>query len=117
MKQLKEVNFFLPLTESSISYRRASGTQPAGFQSTVIEQILPYGESYQVIGFPVLLKLSLYCVTPLYLAVKNLPANAGDVRDTASVSGLERSPGEGHGNPVFFLGESHGQRNLARYSP
>ena len=59
MKQLKEVNFFLPLTESSISYRRASGTRPAGFQSTVIEQILPYGESYQVIGFPVLLKIIL----------------------------------------------------------
>ena len=31
----------------------------------------------------------------------------------------EDSPGGGHGNPtpVFFPGESHGQRSLAGYSP
>ena len=34
------------------------------------------------------------------LVVKNLFANAGDLRDTGSVSGLGRSPGEGHGNPI-----------------
>ena len=27
------------------------------------------------------------------------------------------SPGGGHGNPVFLLGESHGQRSLAGCSP
>ena len=31
--------------------------------------------------------------------VKNLPANAGDVRDTGSIPGSGRSPGGGHGNP------------------
>ena len=31
--------------------------------------------------------------------VKKLPADAGDVRDSGSVPGLGRSPGEGHGNP------------------
>ena len=31
---------------------------------------------------------------------KNLPANAGDVRDSGSVLGLGRSPGGGHGNPL-----------------
>ena len=35
--------------------------------------------------------------------VKNLPANAGDVRDTSSVLGLEPSPGEGNGNLVQYL--------------
>ena len=30
--------------------------------------------------------------------VKNLPANAGDVRDVASISGSGRSSGGGHGN-------------------
>ena len=30
--------------------------------------------------------------------VKNLPANAGDVRDVGSVPGLGRSLGGGHGN-------------------
>ena len=43
------------------------------------------------------------------LVVKNLPANAGDIRDADSVPGSERSPGEGHGNTTVFLpGEYHG---------
>ena len=33
---------------------------------------------------------------------KNLPANAGDVRDAGSVPGLGRSPIEGHGNPPQY---------------
>ena len=36
------------------------------------------------------------------LTVKNLPANAGDVRDSGSVPGLRRSPGGWHGNPVYY---------------
>ena len=32
-------------------------------------------------------------------AVKNLPANAGDM---GSISGSGRSPGEGHGNPLLY---------------
>ena len=31
--------------------------------------------------------------------VKNLPTNAGDV---SSIPGLERSPGEGNGNPLQY---------------
>ena len=34
------------------------------------------------------------------LVVKNLPANAGDIRDAGSIPGLGRSPGEGNGNPL-----------------
>ena len=34
--------------------------------------------------------------------VKNLPADAGDVRDTGSVLRLGRSPGEGHGNLLQY---------------
>ena len=33
------------------------------------------------------------------LVVKNLPANAGDIRDMGSTPGSGRSPGEGKGNP------------------
>ena len=33
------------------------------------------------------------------LALKNLPANAGDVKYVGLIPGLERSPGRGHGNP------------------
>ena len=36
------------------------------------------------------------------LVVKNLPANAGDIRDTGSIPGLGRSPGGGHGNPLQY---------------
>ena len=32
--------------------------------------------------------------------VKNPPANAGDARDSGSISGLERSLGEGNGYPL-----------------
>ena len=34
--------------------------------------------------------------------VKNLPANAGDVREEGSIAGLERSSGGGHGNPLQY---------------
>ena len=33
------------------------------------------------------------------LVVKNLPANAGDIRDAGSIPGSGRSPGAGNGNP------------------
>ena len=34
--------------------------------------------------------------------VKNLPANAGDVRDADLILGSRRSPGGGHGNPLQY---------------
>ena len=36
--------------------------------------------------------------------VRNLPANAGDVRDVGSIPGSGRSPGGGHGNPLQYPG-------------
>ena len=36
------------------------------------------------------------------LVVKNLPANAGNIRDLGSIPGLGRSPGGGHGNPLQY---------------
>ena len=32
--------------------------------------------------------------------IKNLPANAGDIREAGSNPGLGRSPGGGHGKPL-----------------
>ena len=44
---------------------------------------------------------SLYIwASQVALVVKNLPANAGDLRDVGSSPGLGRSPGGGHGNPL-----------------
>ena len=34
------------------------------------------------------------------LVIKNLPANAGDIRDVDLIPGLGRSPGIGNGNPL-----------------
>ena len=34
--------------------------------------------------------------------VKNLPTNAEDARDMGSVTGLERSPEGGNGNPLQY---------------
>ena len=36
------------------------------------------------------------------LVVKNPPANSGDIRDVGLVSGLGRSPGGEHGNPLQY---------------
>ena len=38
----------------------------------------------------------------MVLVVKNLPANAGDIRDAGSIHGMGRSPGEGNGNPLQY---------------
>ena len=36
------------------------------------------------------------------LVVKNLPVNAGDIRDAGSIPGLGGSPGDGHGNSLQY---------------
>ena len=53
------------------------------------------------------------------LVVKNSPANAGDTGNAASIPGSGRSPGgrAWQTTSIFSLGESHGQRSLAGYSP
>ena len=40
-----------------------------------------------------------YWASQVALVVKDLPANAGDIRDTSLIPGLGRSSGEGNGNP------------------
>ena len=51
--------------------------------------------------------------------VKNLPADAGDIRDLGSIPGSGRPPGGGHGNPLQYscLENPHGQKSLVGYSP
>ena len=53
------------------------------------------------------------------LVVKNLPANAADIRDAGSIPGLGRSPGGGNSNPFqdSSLENPHGWRSLAGYRP
>ena len=42
---------------------------------------------------------SIFWTSQVALAVKNLPANAGDIRDLGSIPRLGRSPGVGNGTP------------------
>ena len=55
--------------------------------------------------------ISLSSASQVALVIKSPSANAGDVRDVGSVSGLGRSPGGGNGNPLqcSFLEKLHGQ--------
>ena len=39
----------------------------------------------------------------MVLVGKNLPANAGDIRDTGLILGSGRSPGGGHGNSLQYF--------------
>ena len=43
-----------------------------------------------------------YRASQVALAVKNLPANAGELRDTGSIPRSGRSSGEGHGNSLQY---------------
>ena len=48
---------------------------------------------------------TLHCTgqaSPVALVVKNLPANAGDIRDMSSIPGLGRSPEVEYGNPLQY---------------
>ena len=49
-----------------------------------------------------------------WLSGKESACNAGDLD---SILGLGRSPEGGHGNPLQYSGEFHGQRSLVVYSP
>ena len=43
-----------------------------------------------------------FWASQMLLAVKNPPANPGDIRDMGSIPGLGRSPGGEHGNPLQY---------------
>ena len=49
--------------------------------------------------------------------VKNLPANAGDVRDVGSIPGKIPWWRKWQPTQIFLPGESYGQRSLTGYSP
>ena len=56
------------------------------------------GWKFQVSNYSLVFLLT----SPLAVVVKNLLANAGDIRDACSIPGLGRSPGGGHGNPLQY---------------
>ena len=64
---------------------------------------MPQGVSHNVFIKQILSCLILWSwASQVVLVVKNLPANAGDLRDMGSTLGLGRSPGGGHGNSLQY---------------
>ena len=63
--------------------------------------------------------LLYHMASQVALAVKNLPANAGDSRDAGLIPGPGRSSRVGNGNLLqySFLENPHGQRSLVGYDP
>ena len=47
-------------------------------------------------------KVDMYGTSQVVLVVKNLSANARDIRDTGLIPGSGRSPEGGHGNPLQY---------------
>ena len=76
----------------------------------------PWGATCVCVRMHVFVYVLYIEVSLLAQAVKNLPCNAGDL---GSISGLGRSPGGEHGNPLEYscLKNREGQRSLAGYSP
>ena len=71
--------------------------------------------------------ITLYCIrdklpTPVFLGFpggSDGKESTSNARDLGSMPGLERYPGEGHGNPLQYscLENPHAQRSLVGYSP
>ena len=60
-----------------------------------------------------------YWSSQVVLVVKNLSANAGDLRYMGSIPGSGRFHKGGHDNPLQYscLESPHGQKSLVGYSP
>ena len=75
-------------------FSKIAGTESEG-ESTVILSIKCHLNQFYYITKQI-------SASQVALVVKNLPTNAGDVRDVGSVPGSGRSPGEGNGNLLQY---------------
>ena len=64
--------------------------------SPVIKVLFKHNHTYLCIAY------GHFWTISVVLVVKNPPANAGDARNVDSIPGLERSSGEGNGNPLQY---------------
>ena len=81
-----------------------TGGKSHAFFFSVLQTEPHLGGNWEIIG-----------ASQVVLVVKNLPANAGDVREAGLIPGLGRSLGGGHASPLQYsrLDNPHGQRSLA----
>ena len=59
-------------------------------------------KNYGIYSFNYVANFFLLRASQVVLVVKNLPANAGDLRDTCSIPETGRFPGGEHGNPLQY---------------
>ena len=72
-----------------------------------------------------MLELGICFLSFFFLKLKGFPCGSDgkestcNMGDLGSIPGLERFPGGGHGNPLYYscLENPHGQRSLVGYSP
>ena len=82
----------------SIEYSRKHKRQPS---TTLYSKRGIKDENNQKVGFGPKYSWAAWA-SWVALVIKNLPANAGDTRDTGSIPGLGRSPVGGNGNPLQY---------------
>ena len=108
-------------THSSILAWRIPGTgEPSGLPSMGSHRVgHDWSDLAAAAVFNKVLAISRYKKGfPSGAVVMNLPASAGDARDTVLVLGQEDPwRRKWQPTPVFLPGKSHGQRSLAGYSP
>ena len=98
---------------------KATGTHTYFRTVTFIASISHLSEKVKVkMHLKVLMLCVIVSVCTHCFGALQVPAKAGDVRDTGSIPGSGRSPGRGHGNPLQYSCQEnpHGQRSLAGYS-
>ena len=57
---------------------------------------------YTLLYIKLVTNKDLLWASHMSLAVKDPPANSGEVRDVVLIPGWRRIPGEGHGNPLQY---------------
>ena len=97
-----EKTVLFPIRRSWHACRKSANHKCKGlFLDSQFYPINLYTCPYADITQSSLLKLyRRFWASQVVLVMKNLPADAGDIRDADSVSGSGRSPGRGYGNPL-----------------
>ena len=88
------------------------GAASKGQEATLLRQLTGAGLCSRIPSLPQLVGVQeaglgfahfpascFFQASQVVLVVKNLPANAGDIRDVGFIPGSGSSPGGGHGNP------------------
>ena len=78
-----------------------SGLQLIGYGPPALGRIIYFTQSVHSESCLVRCMAS-HGVSQVVLVVKNLPANAGDIRDMGLIAGSGRSPGGGHSNTLHY---------------